>query len=148
MIRAFLSHFLSMLVGYILAVIVCAAIILFIISLPTPLQGSSGWASDPLNNVSGRLLTLAQITAIAALPGWVITALISELALLRSKWLFALAGCFSAALACFLFNALLDTQMDTGMNVSTLVGGLFGGITYWAIAGKNAGNWISKASSK
>ena len=148
MIRAFLSHFLSMLVGYILAVIVCAAIILFIISLPTPLQGSSGWASDPLNNVPGRLMTLAQITAIAALPGWALTALISELALLRSKWTFVLAGLASAALASVLFNALLDTQMEMGMTASILVGGLFGGITYWAIAGKNAGNWISKASSK
>ena len=148
MISAFLRHFLFMLFGYVLAVFVCAAIMLVILSLPTPLQGSSGWASNPLNDVPGRLVTLAQITAIAALPGWALTALISELALLRSKWMFALAGLISAALAAVLFNAMLETQMETGMMISALIGGLFGGLAYWAAAGKNAGNWISTASAK
>lgn len=148
MISAFLRHFLFMLFGYVLAVFACAAIMLIILSLPTPLQGSSGWASDPLYDVPGRLVTLAQITAIAALPGWALTALISELALLRSKWMFALAGLISAALAAVLFNAMLETQMETGMMISALIGGLFGGLAYWAAAGKNAGNWISTASAK
>jgi CBS domain containing-hemolysin-like protein len=148
MIGTFLRHFLSMFFGYLFAVVTCAAVILIILSLPTPLQGSSGWASNPLNDVPGRLLTLTQITAIAALPGWAMTALISELALLRSKWLFALAGLLSAALASVLFNALLDTQLETGIIISTCIGGLFGGLAYWAISGRNAGIWISKASTK
>jgi hypothetical protein len=67
---------------------------------------------------------------------------------LRSKWLFALAGLLSAALASVLFNALLDTQLETGIIISTCIGGLFGGLAYWAISGRNAGIWISKASTK
>lgn len=148
MIRPFLSHLIAMLIGYILAVFICAAIMLFILSLPTPLQGSSGWASDPMNGVPGRLVTLAQITAIAALPGWALTALISEIAMLRSKFLFALAGLLSASLAYGLFNALLETHMETGMTISAHIGGLFGGLVYWAAAGKNAGIWISKVNAK
>lgn len=148
MIRRFLTHFLAMLLGYILAVATCSAIILIFLSLPTSLQGDSGWASNPLGNVTGRLLILTQITAIAALPGWALSALISELALLRGKLLFALAGFFSAALAYALFNALLDTQLETGMTISTLIGGLFGGLVYWAVAGRNAGIWISKVNAE
>ena len=134
--------------GYGLAVLACAAVMLAILSLPTPLQGSSGWAADPLGDIPGRLVTLVQITAIAALPGWALTALVSELAMLRSKFLFALAGLLSASLAHGLFNALLETHMETGMTISAHIGGLFGGLVYWAAAGKNAGIWISKVNAK
>jgi hypothetical protein len=37
---------------------------------------------------------------------------------------------------------------SAGMMISALIGGTFGGLTYWAAAGKNAGNWISTASAK
>jgi hypothetical protein len=35
---------------------------------------------------------------------------------------------------------------ETWLNIAILIGGFFGGLAYWALAGETSGNWKSKVS--
>ena len=41
----------------------------------------------------------------------------------------------------------LDAASDPGLTLFTLAAGLVGGVAYWAIAGRNAGNWREELSA-
>ncbi|MHB2267434.1 hypothetical protein [Aliihoeflea sp. PC F10.4] len=41
-----------------------------------------------------------------------------------------------------------DAASDAGLMLVTLAAGLIGGIAYWAIAGRNAGNWRDEVTAR
>ncbi|WP_419906936.1 hypothetical protein [Hoeflea sp.] len=96
------------------------------------------------------VFAFASLTGYVAFFPSVVIILYSEFTR-RRDWLFyALCGGIIAALAPLAY-ALIGVATDTGGNdfvVVSVAAGMLGGITYWLVAGRNAGNWLPDAHTR
>jgi energy-converting hydrogenase Eha subunit A len=142
---ALFIHLLFMLLGYALAVLVSVTIAVFVMGLPTVLPDNGNWGSfysfwrDFPNLFLGGLT----ITALYALPGWLISVVAAEFRNERRRFWFAAAGVLTALLALFLAGMGRGLMSMPAMFVGSLTGGFFGGLVYWAVTGKRSGDWRS-----
>jgi energy-converting hydrogenase Eha subunit A len=143
MTRPFLLHLLFMALGYALAVLVSVTIACAVMGLPTVLPDNGNWGSfysfwrDFPALFAGGLY----ITSLYALPGWLISVVTAEFRRERRKLWFAAAGVLTALLALFLAGMGRGILSMLPMFIGSLTGGLFGGIAYWAAAGRGSGRW-------
>ena len=144
MSRAFLPHLLLMALGYVLAVLVSVTIATLIMGLQTALPGKVNWGSfysfwrDFPNLLFLGGLT---ITALYGLPGWLIFVFTAELRREKRRFWFAAAGVLTALLALFLAGKGHIPLTMPAMVIGSLIGGFFGGLAYWAAAGRGSGGW-------
>jgi hypothetical protein len=143
--RAFLGHLLMMLLGYALAAVVAAAIISLIARLPSKSPDPYYW-SKVLSygpDIPGALLVGAYVAAIYAFPGWLVSVIVAEIKKEQRAYTFAAAGVLTALLALYLADMGIEFTSMTILFFGLLVGGFFGGLVYWAVAGKRSGHWRS-----
>ncbi len=143
MSRAFLIHFLFMLVGYALAVLVASTTISLIARLPSnspdPYYWGRVFSYGP--DIPGALLIGAYVAAIYALPGWLVSVIIAEIRKEKRSFAFAAAGVLTALLALYLADMGLELTSMSTLFFAFLTGGFFGGLVYWAVAGRHSGAW-------
>jgi hypothetical protein len=146
MIRRFLIHLLFMLLGYVLAVLTATTIAVTIGGAPTVFPDQGAWGSfykymrDFPMMFSFGLYT----TSIWALPGWLLTVVYAELRGQEGRLFFGVAGALTAVLAIFLAGNGRGLFSDMLINPCP-VGGFFGGLVYWAVAGRSSGQWRNPA---
>ena len=147
MTRPFLIHLIFMLLGYALAVLVATTVVVLIQGLPTVFPDQGAWGSfyNYLNDFPMMFLFGLMMTAMYGLPGWLITVVAAEWQGKRGKYWFAVAGILTAILAILIASRGQRLFADWLLNGGILVGGFFGGLAYWAIAGKTSGNWKQPA---
>jgi cytochrome bd-type quinol oxidase subunit 2 len=145
MTRPFLLHLLFMILGYALAVLVSVTIACVVMGLPTILPDNGNWGSfysfwrDFPNLFLGGLT----ITAMYALPGWLTSVVTAELRKEQRRYWFAAAGVLTALLALFLAGMGGGLMSMPALFFGSLIGGFFGGLAYWGVAGKRSGQWRS-----
>jgi hypothetical protein len=140
-------HALRLVLAYAGAVLAATAatvalILLWVIVL-TPAN-----AGGMLRGLPAMIAQGALITAVTALPGWVLAVLLSELFAERRRWFFAVSGGVTAVFAHGLL-AYSSGSRDTiflgpelqPIVVASLLGGLIGGLAHWRVAGRHAGAW-------
>lgn len=138
---------LFMLLGYALAVLVATSVACVLFGLPTVLPDDGRWGSFHmyLREFPGMFVIGGMMTGIYGFPGWLISAVIAERKRFRSRRYFAAAGTLTALLALLLAGRFQGLFPESSLNLSCLVGGLFGGLAYWAAAGKRSGSWKETA---
>lgn len=144
--RAFVKHLLFMILGYALAVSIASAITVFIKFAPTVLPDNGAWGSayKALETLPVFLMFGALYTAMFALPGWLISVVIAERQSERRKYWFGLAGFVTAILAHVIALLWVGKIFAEPLTIiGSIIGGFAGGLVYWAIAGKNSGQWGS-----
>jgi hypothetical protein len=136
-------HLLFMLLGYALAVLVSVTIAVVIMGLPTTLPDNGNWGSfySFWRDFPSVFLGGLTITSMYALPGWLISVLIAEARREQRRFWFAAAGVLTALLALFLAGMGRIPLSMPAMFFGSLIGGLCGGLAYWAVAGKRSGQW-------
>jgi energy-converting hydrogenase Eha subunit A len=145
--RALFIHLLFMLLGYALAVLVSVTIAVFVMGLPKVLPDNGNWGSfysfwrDFPNLFLGGLT----ITALYALPGWLISVVAAEFRKEQGKYWFAAAGVLTALLALFLAGMGRGLMSMPAMFFGSLTGGFFGGLVYWAVIGRRSGHWRTRS---
>lgn len=146
MSRPLLVHLVFMALGYALAVLVATTIACVLFGLPTILPDDGRWGSFYTwwRDFPSMLVIGGMMTAIYGLPGWLISTVIAERRNIRSRRWFAIAGVLTAVLALLIAGRFQGLFPEISLNLSCLVGGLFGGLAYWAVAGKVSGAWKSK----
>ena len=147
MSRPVLLHLLSVLLGYVLAVLVATTIVCLLFAIPTVLPdgGRFGSFHQYLKDFPAMFFVGAMMTAIYALPGWLVSVIAAERQARRGKFWFAIAGLATAALAILIAGRFQQLFSESALNVFILIGGLFGGLAYWAVAGKQSGAWRQRA---
>jgi energy-converting hydrogenase Eha subunit A len=149
MTRPFLIHLLFMLLGYALAVLTATTVVCIVMGLPTvfPDQGAWGSFQRYLKDFPMMFAFGMMLTAMYALPGWLISVVTAEIRNERRKYWFAVAGLLTALLAHLLSGGANYTIFaDIFMTAAILAGGLCGGLAYWALTGRRSGSWKSVAS--
>ena len=143
MTRPFLLHLLFMALGYALAVLVSVTIACTVMGLPTVFPDNGNWGSFYAfwRDFPSLFLGGLSITAMYALPGWLITVVIAELRGERRKYWFGAAGVLTALLALFLSSTWIILLSAPAMFFGSLIGGFCGGMAYWAAAGRSSGGW-------
>jgi hypothetical protein len=143
--RPFLLHLLFMLLGYALAVLVSVTIAVLIMGLPTVLPDQGNWGSfySFWRDFPGLFLGGLTITALYALPGWLISVVIAEARRDQRRYWFAAAGVLTALLALIFAGMGRGLLSMPAMLFGSLTGGFFGGLVYWAVIGKRSGQWRS-----
>ncbi len=144
MTRPFLTHLFFMVLGYALAVQVAATITVFVIFIPTVFPDNGAWGSayKTLQDIMPLLLFGAFYTAMFALPGWLITVITAEYRNEQRKYWFGIAGFFTAILAQLIAYVFIGGMFSAPVTlIGSLIGGLCGGVTYWAVVGKRSGGW-------
>ncbi|MGL4490176.1 MAG: hypothetical protein ACRCU5_12110 [Rhizobiaceae bacterium] len=143
--RSLMIHLLWMALGYALSVLVATAITVVCIGLPTmfPDQGEWGSFYRYMSDFSGMFAFGIFITAVYALPGWLVSVVIAELRNKRRKAYFAVTGTLTATFAIFISDIVNSFGSETVLVISCLTGGFFGGLAYWALVGKHSGDWKS-----
>jgi energy-converting hydrogenase Eha subunit A len=143
MTRPFLIHLHFMLLSYALAVLVSVTIACVVMGLPTMLPDRGNWGSfySFWRDFPGLFLGGLTITALYALPGWLVSVVAAEFRKERRRYWFAAAGVFTALLALFLAGTGRLPLSMPAMFFGSLIGGLFGGLVYWAVTGKRSGQW-------
>ncbi len=138
-------HLLFMLLGYALAVLVSVTIACVVMGLPTVLPDNGNWGSFYAfwRDFPSLFLGGLTITAMYALPGWLITVVIAGFRRERRKYWFAAAGVLTALLALSLSSMWIILLSAPAMIFGSLIGGFFGGLAYWVAAGKKPGQWRS-----
>jgi hypothetical protein len=143
MTRPFLLHLLFMLLGFALAALAAATIISLIALLPSSSSYPYYWSKVFSNGrqVPGTLLLATYAVAIYALPGWLISVVIAEIWKERRWQSFALAGVFTALVALYYANMERELSSLSILFFGILASGFFGGLVYWAVAGRRSGDW-------
>ncbi|MGB8817231.1 MAG: hypothetical protein WCC66_04830 [Rhizobiaceae bacterium] len=143
MTRPFLIHLLYMILGYALAVLVATTVVVVVMGLPTvlPDQGAQGSFYRYLKDFPMMFLFGLMITSLYALPGWLVTVIFAEWRSKRGRLFFAVTGFFTALLALILAGMGRGIFAEPLLHGASLVGGLCGGLAYWALAGKKSGGW-------
>ena len=136
-----------MLLGYALAVLAATSTVCFVMGAPTifPDQGRFGSFYRYLRDLPMMFAFGAMMTAMYGLPGWLVSALAAEMRSERRPLWFAIAGILTALLALFLAGRGRGMFSEMLLNAAIPVGGLFGGLAYWAVAGKKSGSWKNQA---
>ena len=141
--RAFFGHLFMMLLGLALASLAAAATISLIALLPAkspdPYRWNMVFSYRP--DIPGALLIGAYVNAVYALPGWLISVIIAEIRKERRSFVFAAAGVPTALLALCLADMGIEIISMSTLFLSVLLGGFFGGLVYWAVAGRRSGDW-------
>lgn len=137
-----------MLLGYALAVLVATTVVCIAFGLPTmfPDGGRYGSFYAYLKDFPMMFMVGGMMTAIYGLPGWLISVTMAERRGRQGKLWFALAGVLTAALAILIAGRFQRVFDETWLNIAILIGGCAGGLAYWALSGKNSGNWKSVVS--
>lgn len=145
--RTFLRHLAFMALGYALAVFVATTMVCIILGAPTvlPDNGSMGSFFNYLKDLPGMFMMGSIMTAMYGFPGWLISVITGEVRSAQGKFWYAIAGLLTALLAIFLSGGLSGPDLLKLMNFAILIGGFCGGLAYWAIAGKAAGNWKTRS---
>ena len=81
------------------------------------------------------------MTAFYGLPGWLISVTMAEWRGQQGKYWFSIAGALSAALAILIAGSFQRVVDGSWLNIAILIGGVAGGLAYWALAGETSGNW-------
>ena len=138
--RPFLLHLLFIILGYALAVLVSVTIACVVMGLPTVLPDNGNWGSFYAfwRDFPGLFAGGLMITSLYALPGWLISVVTAESRNERRKFWFAAAGVLTAFLALLLAGRGMAMISMPAMSVGSLIGGFFGGLTYWAAAGRGS----------
>ena len=138
-----LIHLLFMALGYALAVLVATTVVVTIMGAPTILPDQGKWGSFyhfaqdfPMMFLFGLMMT-----SLYGLPGWLMTVIFAELRVRRGRLFFAVTGLWTALLALLVAGMGKGMFSEALLNIACLIGGICGGLAYWAIAGKNSGNW-------
>jgi energy-converting hydrogenase Eha subunit A len=149
MTRSFLLHLLFMLLGYALAVLVSVTIAVFVMGLPTVLPDHGNWGSfySFWRDFPSLFLGGLTITALYAPPGWLISVIAAEFRNERRRFWFAAAGVLTALLALFIAGMGRGLMSMPAMFFGSLIGGFFGGLAYWAVAGGRSGHWRNPMGS-
>ena len=136
-------HLLFMILGYVLAVLVSVTIACIVMGLPTVLPDKGNWGSFYAfwRDFPGLFVGGLYITSLYALPGWLISGVTAEYFNERRKYWFAAAGVLTALLALLLAGRGTGMISMPAMSVGSLIGGFFGGLAYWAAAGRSSGGW-------
>jgi hypothetical protein len=154
--RPFLIHLLFMLLGYVLAVLTATTVVCVVTGLPTvfPDQGEWGSFYRYLDDLPAMFVIGLMMTALYALPGWLISVVTAEVRNEKRKYWFAFTGFVTAVLAHMIsggtnFAMFANIAMTISLlTVAILIGGFFGGLVYWALAGKRSGGWkLAKAAT-
>ena len=147
MSRTFLVHLVYMALGYALAVLVATTITCVLFGLPTILPDDGRWGSfhGYLRDFPAMFMIGAMMTAAYGFPGWLVSVVVAERKQFRSRRYFAFAGVLDALLALLLAGRFQGLFPEIWLNLSCLAGGFFGGLAYWAVAGKDSGIWKGKA---
>ena len=132
-----------MILGYALAVLVSVTIACIVMGLPTVLPDKGNWGSFYAfwRDFPGLFAGGLYITSLYALPGWLISVVTAEFRHERSKLWFAAAGVFTALMALLLAGRGMGMISMPAMSIGSLIGGFFGGLAYWAAAGRSSGGW-------
>ncbi len=144
MTRPLLLHLLFMALGYALAVLTATTVVCIAMGLPTvfPDQGAWGSFQRYLKDFPMMFAFGTMMTAMYGLPGWLISVVTAEIRNERRKYWFAIAGLLTALLAQMLSGGVNYTIFaDIFMIAAILIGGLCGGLAYWAVVGKLSGKW-------
>lgn len=152
-IIVYLGRFAVIIFGYAAAALVASAF------LHVLLLGSQGWIPDEIPPVIGKSLIVSiPLTALfvayfSFFPS-VAAILLAELLGGRSWLLHALGGAVVAAVALGLFWLAAEhtvygpASLETTRFAAFVAGsGIVGGLAYWLVAGRSAGNWQTKARS-
>ena len=137
-----------MALGYALAVLVATTVVVAIMGAPTifPDQGAWGsfyrfWRDFPMMFLFGLMMT-----SLYGLPGWLMSVIFAERRNRRGKLFFAITGLCTALLALIIAGGVGRGPLSQPLlSTACLIGGIFGGLAYWAVAGKTSGNWKSPA---
>jgi hypothetical protein len=139
-----------MLIGYLIALAVSAAVIVFQILAFVFLDFSPASIDLFTSSLLQFYLVAIVYLGIFAFPGWLLMATIAKWQGAERKLWFVLGGAFVGLTA-----VILETTTMMGgffydfpkeMLLVPLIGGLVGGIAYWAVVGKHSGTW--KATTK
>lgn len=149
----YLGRFAVVIVGYAVATLAASAF------LHVLLLGSQGWVPDEIPPVLGKSLMVSiPLTALfvayfAFFPS-VAAMMLAELLGGRGWLLHALGGMAVAAIALGLFwltaeHALYGpASLETTRFAAFVAGsGIVGGLAYWLVAGRSAGNWQTRTRS-
>jgi hypothetical protein len=143
MTRRLLIHLALMLLGCALASLVASAAISLIARFPSKSPDPYYWGKvfsyGP--DIPGALLVGAYVAAIYALPGWLISVITAEIRRERRAYIFAAAGVLTALLALYLADMGIELTSMSALFFGMLIGGFFGGLAYWAVAGRRSGAW-------
>jgi hypothetical protein len=147
--RPFLLQLLLMALGYALAVLVSVTIACVVMALPTVFPDNGNWGSfySFWRDFPSLFLGGLTITAMYALPGWLICVIAAEYRKEERRYWFAAAGVLTALLALFLAGMGRGMLSMPAMFFGSVIGGFFGGLAYWAVAGRRSGDWRSPQKS-
>ncbi len=150
MTRALFGHVFMALLGFALAALAAAIIISLITHLFSSSTSPYAWSNvlSDGRQLPGKLLFATYAVLIYALPGWLISVAVAEIRREKRSWWFAVAGVFASLVA--LFYAKMGEELSS-MSVlffAFLAGGFFGGLVYWAVAGRRSGGWRHDPVSK
>ncbi len=150
MTRPFLIRLLFMAFGYALAVLVATTVVVAIVGAPTVLPDQGKWGSlyRFLQDFPMMFLFGLMMTSLYGLPGWLITVIGAEVRSSRGKTFFAIAGVLTALLAIVIAGMGKGIFSGTLLNIACPIGGFFGGLAYWAIAGKTSGDWKTETKDE
>lgn len=145
-----LDHLKEILAGYVAAVAVACIITALIFIVLTLHPSMLVMLLHPLLFVPFFVFSFG-VTSMYALPGWLLSVFISERFAIKSKVYFCAVGVMASLVAAMIFQLTdsaflgksfkgLELMLASG---AVVIGGLCGGLTYWAIAGKHSGTWKS-----
>ncbi len=145
--KPFGIHLLFMALGYALAVLVATTVVVAIMGAPTVFPDQGRWGSFYrfIQDFPMMFLFGLMMTSLYGLPGWLMTVVFAEWRVRRGKLFFALTGLWTALLALLIAGMGKGLFSEALLSIACLIGGICGGLAYWAIAGKTSGNWKSPA---
>ena len=143
MIKTLAIRSLWMLLGYALAVLVATTLVCVMMGIPSllPDHGAMGSFYRYLQDFPSMFAFGTLMTALYGLPGWLISVVYAEWRNVRHRVWFAIAGFLNGGLAILLSNNGRFYTGDFILTSAIFIGGLAGGLAYWALAGKKSGNW-------
>lgn len=146
----YLGRFAIIIFGYAIAVLVASAFIHLLV------LGSQGAVPEEIPSVGKSLIVSIPLTALfvayfAFFPS-LAAVLLAELLDRRGWLLHALGGIMVAVVALGLFWLAAEPTLDDLASLGAsrfaafvMGGGIAGGLAYWAVAGRSAGNWRTRA---
>ena len=142
-------HIAWMFLGYVVAVhvatFVTVAIIVIVSTLPD--NGMMGSYYRVISSAVSMLMIGLLITAVYALPGWLISVLIAAFRSIRHTTYFVIGGGLTALSAHVFFtgggrDTMFGITGEFGLILLwSMIGGLCGGWAYWRVAVVRFGRW-------
>lgn len=143
MSRKLAGHMAMMLIGFTAAGVVAALPIEIAELVQTPAK-----LADPVKRLATFGWAVLGILAFA-FPVWLVFAVICEAGRVRRLVWHAAAGATAALFPLLMFGIFDNLLADYPFRLLTIiVSGLAGGAAYWAVAGRNAGQWRSRHSQE